>query len=96
MKATLISVAVAAAVALAGCNQQQIPTGTSTSTQLVNIYANEDLSGAPISEPVNQLVVNASGGIVCYATDRSHQDPNQYYVNCDAAIAAGANIAPAN
>lgn len=95
MKArTLIAAAVAAAALAAGCQHQPLSAGTSASTQLVYVYANEDLSGPSTATPVDQLTINASGGYVCYASSRHHVDTNQLYVDCDAAVAAGAQIAP--
>lgn len=91
---TVAAVATSAALllSLAGCQ----PHATVATTSNVNIYEEEDLSGAPYSEPVSTLYIQASAGRVCYASDRTGQDTRQMYVDCNAAQEAGAVIAPAN
>lgn len=61
-------------------------------TGQVNIYEEEDLSGAPYGEPVSILVVHRSAGWVCYANDRTGQDQRQMYVSCSAYVKAGGRI----
>lgn len=58
----------------------------------VSIYEEEDLSGSPYDEPISTLTFQYSKGSVCYANDKSGQDQRQMYVDCNAALNAGAKI----
>lgn len=93
MKATIIAALLAAAGLLAGC---QSHTASAPEPMGIAIFANEDLSGPPIVEPIAILTVTYSAGSVCYANDRTGQDPNQYYTDCAIAKLAGAHILPAS
>lgn len=62
----------------------------------VNLHQSEDLSDAPILEPISIIAAQYSAGSVCYATDKTHQDINQYYVDCAEYLNAGGKIAPAH
>lgn len=59
----------------------------------INIYEEEDLSGAPYLEPVSVLTITRSAGVVCYANDKL-SDTKQFYADCAEAAAAGAQIKP--
>lgn len=91
-RAAIIAI-VAAGLAVAGCESRQTQTAYAGG-HYVDIFASEDLSGPPISEPISTLVISRSAGWVCYASDRTGQDRTQYYVSCADAMEAGAHIAP--
>lgn len=80
-----VALAASSVIAVSGC----------TPTHEISVYSEEDLSGPSFTEPISTLNFAYSGGWVCYAWDKTHEDVNQYYVDCKVALAARAHIGKA-